>query len=605
MSHDKAELGLLYSSTYNGSVPKRTSLWRFLYGVIVCAFVISLFYTLPRDSKREPHWLHAVLSSGKENSACPQVPEYDPADALQGLRISRPSVREATEHLSRAVQIETVVGDHWEAPEKEPELWRKFALFAAYLERAFPKTHAAGGPVERETVHEHGLLYTWQGSDPSLKPLLILAHQDVVPVTNETLGSWRYPPFSGHVSLDTQTIWGRGSLDCKVWLISSISAVESLLASGFAPRRTVILSYGFDEEAEGVQGARHLGQFLLDRYGPDSVSFLTHSQPHTSIGFLSAIVKHLEDNPFELLIKEQSKPMLHMLQCLRDAPLMPPALRKALLELEWAEKTMDPAFVAARRASLPLRALMGPCARKTRLDSAHRKVLDAMSYSQKLMMATTQAADLISGGVKVNSLPDQAEAVVNHRIAPYASIGDIIQHYRDLFPPLAKQLGLSMVAFGEEVVPATNETVGQVVFSRYSDGIETVATTPFEGDDASTFRLLQSVIRQTWHLDEPRHELHEQGSAQGRNQARDPPTYKHPITVSPSTMLANTDSHWYLDITKNIFRFGPLSVHKDLAGIGLFNTIHTANEHVSIDSVVKSTDFYINIIVAANHEDVD
>ena len=32
-------------------------------------------------------------------------------------------------------------------------------------------------------------------------------------------------------------------------------------------------------------------------------------------------------------------------------------------------------------------------------------------------MGTTQAVDLISGGVKVNALPEKAEAIVNHRIA--------------------------------------------------------------------------------------------------------------------------------------------------------------------------------------------
>lgn len=35
----------------------------------------------------------------------------------------------------------------------------------------------------------------------------------------------------------------------------------------------------------------------------------------------------------------------------------------------------------------------------------------------KVMMSTTQAVDLIEGGVKVNALPERASAVVNHRIS--------------------------------------------------------------------------------------------------------------------------------------------------------------------------------------------
>lgn len=36
---------------------------------------------------------------------------------------------------------------------------------------------------------------------------------------------------------------------------------------------------------------------------------------------------------------------------------------------------------------------------------------------ENAMMATTQAVDLIVGGVKVNSIPTSARATVNHRIA--------------------------------------------------------------------------------------------------------------------------------------------------------------------------------------------
>jgi Gly-Xaa carboxypeptidase len=36
----------------------------------------------------------------------------------------------------------------------------------------------------------------------------------------------------------------------------------------------------------------------------------------------------------------------------------------------------------------------------------------------KAMVGTTQAVDLIGGGVKTNALPENAWAVVNHRISP-------------------------------------------------------------------------------------------------------------------------------------------------------------------------------------------
>ncbi len=46
-------------------------------------------------------------------------------------------------------------------------------------------------------VNQHTTLLKWEGSDPSLLPLLLISHYDVVPVTQGTEGDWLHPPFSG------------------------------------------------------------------------------------------------------------------------------------------------------------------------------------------------------------------------------------------------------------------------------------------------------------------------------------------------------------------------------------------------------------------------
>ncbi len=52
-------------------------------------------------------------------------------------------------------------------------------------------------------------------------------------------------------------------------------------------------------------------------------------------------------------------------------------------------------------------------------DRAMKKLEQIVSkdLSLRSLIGTTQAIDLISGGVKANALPEQAWAVVNHRIA--------------------------------------------------------------------------------------------------------------------------------------------------------------------------------------------
>lgn len=52
------------------------------------------------------------------------------------------------------------------------------------------------------------------------------------------------------------------------------STVESLLERGFHPARTVVLSFGFDEEASGFQGAGNLSKVMLERFGEDAFAMV-------------------------------------------------------------------------------------------------------------------------------------------------------------------------------------------------------------------------------------------------------------------------------------------------------------------------------------------
>lgn len=123
----------------------------------------------------------------------------------------------------------------------EDTRWDVFYPFAEYLAATFPKVHTE---LQLEKINTHGLLFTWQGSQTDLKPLVLMAHQDVVPVPKSTVDAWTHPPFSGF--FDGKSIWGRGSTDCKNQLIAVLESVEELLTAGFLPQRTVILSFGFD-----------------------------------------------------------------------------------------------------------------------------------------------------------------------------------------------------------------------------------------------------------------------------------------------------------------------------------------------------------------------
>jgi hypothetical protein len=90
----------------------------------------------------------------------------------------------AAERLAGAIRFPTVSNE-------DPAAFdgRAFEGLHAHLEASFPRVHAT---LRRETVGEHSLLYTWAGSEPSLKPILLMRHLDVVPVEPDQESRWTH-----------------------------------------------------------------------------------------------------------------------------------------------------------------------------------------------------------------------------------------------------------------------------------------------------------------------------------------------------------------------------------------------------------------------------
>jgi len=327
----------------------------------------------------------------------------------------------AAGHLAAALRCRTVA-----RPDGLPVEPAEMLGLHRLLEQSFPRTHAV---LAREVVDGYSLLYTWRGADPSLPPILLLSHLDVVPV--EPAG-WTVPPFSGRIAAGW--IWGRGALDDKMGVIGALEAVEMLLARGFQPRRTVLLAFGQDEEVGGHRGAQVIAallrrrgvkpRLLLDEgglvgerlvqgvaapvalIGTAEKGYLSlalrvrapggHSSlppPHTAIGILAAALTRLESRPMPARIGGATAESLAFL-----APEMPFGPRVFLGNL-WLFEPLAVRILAASPAS-------------------------------NANIRTTAAITMIQGGVKDNVLPSEARAVVNFRILPGDSIAAVEDHVR-------------------------------------------------------------------------------------------------------------------------------------------------------------------------------
>ncbi|KAJ7696831.1 hypothetical protein B0H17DRAFT_1197927 [Mycena rosella] len=260
-----------------------------------------------------------------------------------------------TENGALWTELTALQATHSRAPVGEDPRWASRGVFVEPLATAFPLVHET---IELQKVNTYGLIYTWQGSDASLKPLLLMGHYG-------------------------ETIWGRGSWDDKSGFIGILTSTEVLLEHKFPPTSTAVLSFGFDEEAGGPQGAGHLSPVLLERFRTCGYSELEnygatfalvpmaekgivdvavemqtpggHSSiplEHTSIGILAAMIVHLEKNvPTPVL--EVGAPAFEMAQCFgAHEPAMPPALKDAILRPETSATALKEAERSIRSAGV-------------------------------------------------------------------------------------------------------------------------------------------------------------------------------------------------------------------------------------------------------------
>jgi len=466
--------------------------------------------------------LAGVLLTKTLRSSSPQIDVAPPPD----IALDKTG---AAGRLAEAVRFRTISPN-------DPREFEPGALLGLheFLRTSYPNVHRA---LIREVVNEYSLLYTWKGTDAGRKPILLMAHLDVVPVEPGTEGDWVQPPFSGRI--DDGYVWGRGAIDDKSAVLGTLEAVEFLVGQGFRPSRTVYLAFGHDEESRGHEGAEKIAALLksrgvaldylldeglviadgiipgvtapvamigtaekgwltLELTATDSGGHASMPPPHTAIGILATAIHRLEANPMPAAIKP---PVTELFASV--APEMPFARRMVFANL-W---------------------LFGPLV-KNQL---------ARSPATNAAIRTTTAVTIAKGGTQDNMLPKAATATVNFRILP-----------------------------GESTVGVTEYVRGVIGDPRVNIKPEkTEEPSPISSTDSESFRIVATTIRQI---------------------------FPHAL-VAPALVVVRTDSAHYLAITEAAYRFRPLPLTPaDL------NRIHGTNERIVIDSYAAMIRFYVQLL---------
>ncbi len=431
-------------------------------------------------------------------------------------------------HLAGAIRFATI-----SKQDSGPALVPMRALHA-YLAQTFPRTHATLG---HEVVTPASLLFEWKGSDATLEPVVMMSHLDVVPVEAGSEGAWTHPPFSGDIA--DGFVWGRGTLDDKVGVLSTLEAVEALVAKGYQPRRTVYLAFGDDEEVDGhgagaivallksrgvhplvaidegsaiVRGvipgvSRPAGLIGIAEKGHMSVQLTVmsaggHSSmppPQTAVGVLAQAIDRLEKHPLPARLDGAAEGMLGQLG--REMPL---GARVMMANL-WLTRP----FVVRRLARSPV---------------------------TNASLRTTTAPTMIQGSPKENVLPIRAQAIVNFRIIPGETPESVLEHVRKVVDD-----SNVVVAIAGAVAPPS----------------------PVSSTTSAAYRIL----------------------------ARDITVLEPDAVVAPSLVVAATDSRQYGGYARDVYRFLPVQI-----GSTDLERIHGTNERIGVHDYARGVAFMTLLI---------
>lgn len=436
----------------------------------------------------------------------------------------------AAERLAEAIRFRTVsLVEATDSP-------APFQQFHSWMLERYPSFHAA---ARREVIGDLSLLYTWEGSDPAQPPLLLLAHQDVVPVSDDTRPSWSVDPFEGVIRDDA--VWGRGAIDDKGSMVAILEAAEFLAAQGRRPTRTIIFAFGHDEEIGGDDGAIQMAALLAERgvrawFAIDEGSAVLARHPLT--GAPAAMIGISEKGFATMRIRAVGQP---------GHSSMPPRETAVSLLAEAIERVhgmpidrrleggpalammraLAPELSLTNRMAVSNEWLFAPLLRQRMADNAPAQAL----------MGTTVAPTMVSGGVRPNVLPAEATAMINLRIHPRDTSADLLRRARMAVADLE---GVT-VEWAEEPRDAS----------------------PISSTTSSSYALIAALAG---------------SSLDG-------------APVAPGLVIAGTDSRHYGEVAENVYRFQPIVLDAES-----LETIHGIDERVSIENLDRMIRFYIALM---------
>ena len=449
-------------------------------------------------------------------------PKAQPAVSQEAVEVELDT---AVSNLQQLVQCRTISYNDHSLEDKA-----EFRKLKDLLPKLYPNVFSA---CEYTEFPEEAILLRWPGKAAG-DPAVMMAHYDVVPVDEE---KWEKPPFSGIV--EDGVLWGRGTLDTKITMASSLYAANRLIGEGFVPEHDVYFAFSGGEEVNGLGAVRIVDFFEEKGITPSMVidegggvvrdvfpgvkedcamigiaekgminaKYTVHSggghasapPPKTPVTTLAKACRSVIDHPFKMHITMPAALMFDTLS--RHSSF----LYKLIFSNLWCFKPV--------------------------LDL----ICKASGGEMNALVRTTTAFTMMEGSNARNVIPTEASLVSNMRLNPADSVAGAVEYLRKT---------------------VKDETVDISVLE--SAEPSRISTTDCEG-----WQKVASAVASTW----------------------------KGCVVTPYLMVQCSDSRHYGRISDKVYRFSAMDLTKEERG-----TIHGNNERIRVEVIGRAAEFYLRLL---------
>ena len=326
------------------------------------------------------------------------------------------------------------------------------------------------------------------GGKPGLRPILLLAHMDVVVARRE---DWQRDPFQ--LVEENGYFFGRGTSDNKDGLIAIVATIVRLKRERFVPARDIIVYFSGDEETaqfttlDTARNHRDLidAEFALNTDAGGGTLDEASGQP-VKYGLQTAEKIYAD---YELTVRN---PGGHSSTPRRDNAIY--ELSRALTRLEdyrfpvmWNDATLAGLKVSSEKTPGPL----GEWLRRFAANPLDQEAADAL-YNEPGFVGqtrTTCVATMLAGGHAPNALAQSAAATVNCRVFPGMPLETVRKTLRQLGGEAAEVKPLGEV-FWSEASPLRNDVLAAVTRSvqAVAPGVRIVPSQDSGASDGAIFR---------------------------------------------------------------------------------------------------------------------